>query len=174
MLTKFISVSEARSLPSNTEINPREQLPAIPVHNDEGLVEDEPKPRQDNVVDKCEVDVDKVLLDNADPHIITSNSNVDGATPFTVLNIFLHGTVEVTHTEFRTFKTWEHAKLKARMETLQRNLRYPQWLQISDTFKACIFLHYEGEDIQNLSLRELQNLEQQLDSALKRIRSKKV
>ncbi|TYJ42429.1 hypothetical protein E1A91_A03G088800v1 [Gossypium mustelinum] len=52
--------------------------------------------------------------------------------------------------------TWEHAKLKARMETLQRNLR-----------------HYEGEDIQNLSLRELQNLEQQLDSALKRIRSKK-
>ncbi|KAK5824256.1 hypothetical protein PVK06_019027 [Gossypium arboreum] len=59
------------------------------------------------------------------------------------------------------------------METLQRNLRYPQWLQISDTFKACIFLHYEGEDIQNLSLREFQNLEQQLDSALKRIRSKK-
>ncbi|XP_017640792.1 truncated transcription factor CAULIFLOWER A-like isoform X1 [Gossypium arboreum] len=52
--------------------------------------------------------------------------------------------------------TWEHAKLKTRMETLQRNLR-----------------HYEGEDIQNLSLRELQNLEQQLDSALKRIRSKK-
>ncbi|KAL1156730.1 hypothetical protein V6Z11_A08G109600 [Gossypium hirsutum] len=52
--------------------------------------------------------------------------------------------------------TWEHAKLKARVKTLQRNLR-----------------HYEGEDIQNLSLRELQNLEQQLDSALKRIRSKK-
>ncbi|TYI05728.1 hypothetical protein ES332_A10G109800v1 [Gossypium tomentosum] len=50
----------------------------------------------------------------------------------------------------------EHAKLKARMETLQRNLK-----------------HYEGEDIQNLSLRELQNLEQQLDSSLKRIRSKK-
>ncbi|TYI14242.1 hypothetical protein ES332_A08G110300v1 [Gossypium tomentosum] len=52
--------------------------------------------------------------------------------------------------------TWEHAKLKARVKTLQRNLR-----------------HYEGEDIQNLSLRELQNLEQQLDSALKRIRYKK-
>ncbi|XP_017625074.1 DEK domain-containing chromatin-associated protein 2-like [Gossypium arboreum] len=53
--------------------------------------------------------------------------------------------------------TWEHAKLKDRMETLQRDLR-----------------HYEGEDIQNLSLRELQNLEQQLDSALKRIRSNNV
>ncbi|PPR95104.1 hypothetical protein GOBAR_AA25564 [Gossypium barbadense] len=52
--------------------------------------------------------------------------------------------------------TWEHAKPKARMETLQRNLR-----------------HYKGEDIQNLSLRELQNLEHQLDPALKCIRSKK-
>ena len=31
-----------------------------------------------------------------------------------------------------------------------------------------------GEDIENLSLREIQNLEQQLDSALKHIRSRKV
>ncbi|XVE54666.1 hypothetical protein DITRI_Ditri03aG0100500 [Diplodiscus trichospermus] len=52
--------------------------------------------------------------------------------------------------------TLEHAKLKARMEVLQRNER-----------------HYMGEDIENLSLRELQNLEQQLDSALKHIRSRK-
>ncbi|XVE56773.1 hypothetical protein DITRI_Ditri04bG0037800 [Diplodiscus trichospermus] len=52
--------------------------------------------------------------------------------------------------------TLEHAKLKARMEVLQKNER-----------------HYMGEDIENLSLRELQNLEQQLDSALKHIRSRK-
>ncbi|KAE8673525.1 Agamous-like MADS-box protein AGL8-like protein [Hibiscus syriacus] len=51
--------------------------------------------------------------------------------------------------------TLEHAKLKARMEVLQRNQR-----------------HYMGEDLENLSLRELQNLEQQIDSALKHIRSK--
>ncbi|XP_022769492.1 truncated transcription factor CAULIFLOWER A-like [Durio zibethinus] len=52
--------------------------------------------------------------------------------------------------------TLEHAKLKARMEVLQRNER-----------------HYMGEDLENSSLRELQNLEQQLDSALKHIRSRK-
>ncbi|XP_019199881.1 PREDICTED: truncated transcription factor CAULIFLOWER A-like [Ipomoea nil] len=52
--------------------------------------------------------------------------------------------------------TLEHAKLKARMEVLQRNQR-----------------HYEGEDLDSLSLKELQNLERQLDSALKNIRSKK-
>ncbi|XWS37249.1 hypothetical protein CRYUN_Cryun19dG0027200 [Craigia yunnanensis] len=50
----------------------------------------------------------------------------------------------------------EHAKLKARIEVLQRNQR-----------------HYMGEDIENLNRRELQNLEQQLDSALKHIRSRK-
>ncbi|KAB2073330.1 hypothetical protein ES319_A07G075100v1 [Gossypium barbadense] len=52
--------------------------------------------------------------------------------------------------------TLEHAKLKARMEVLQRNQR-----------------HYMGEDLENLSLRELQNLEHQLDSALKHILSRK-
>ncbi|KAE8720481.1 Agamous-like MADS-box protein AGL8-like protein [Hibiscus syriacus] len=46
--------------------------------------------------------------------------------------------------------TLEHAKLKARMEVLQRNQR-----------------HCMGQDLENLSLKELQNLEQQLDSALK-------
>nr|GMC73787.1 FRUITFUL-like protein [Ipomoea batatas] len=52
--------------------------------------------------------------------------------------------------------TLEHAKLKARMEVLQRNQR-----------------HYEGEDLDSLSLKELQNLERKLDSALKNIRSRK-
>lgn len=50
----------------------------------------------------------------------------------------------------------EHAKLKARIEVLQRNQR-----------------HCMGEDLDNLSLRELQNLEHQLDTALKHIRSRK-
>ncbi|KAK1381059.1 Floral homeotic protein APETALA 1 [Heracleum sosnowskyi] len=50
----------------------------------------------------------------------------------------------------------EYSKLKSRIEILQRNQR-----------------HYMGEDLNSLSLKELQNLEQQLDTALKHIRSKK-
>ncbi|KAG8503633.1 hypothetical protein CXB51_001807 [Gossypium anomalum] len=56
-LAKLISERPQGGLPSNTETNPREQLHAITVHNDEGLVEAEPKPRQDNVEDKGKVDV---------------------------------------------------------------------------------------------------------------------
>uniref|UniRef100_G9FV52 APETALA1 n=1 Tax=Litchi chinensis TaxID=151069 RepID=G9FV52_LITCN len=52
--------------------------------------------------------------------------------------------------------TLEHAKLKARVEVLQRNQK-----------------HYMGEDLDSLSLKELQSLEQQLDSALKHIRTRK-
>nr|XP_017237289.1 PREDICTED: agamous-like MADS-box protein AGL8 homolog isoform X3 [Daucus carota subsp. sativus] len=52
--------------------------------------------------------------------------------------------------------TLEHAKLKARIEVLQRNQK-----------------HYMGEDLDSLSLKELQNLESQLDSALKNLRSRK-
>ncbi|XP_050376015.1 truncated transcription factor CAULIFLOWER A [Argentina anserina] len=50
----------------------------------------------------------------------------------------------------------EHAKLKARVEVLHRNQS-----------------HLLGEDLQSLSMKELQNLEQQLDYALKHIRSRK-
>ncbi|KAF3444916.1 hypothetical protein FNV43_RR14609 [Rhamnella rubrinervis] len=50
----------------------------------------------------------------------------------------------------------EYPKLMSRIEVLQRNLR-----------------NLMGQDLDTLSLRELQNLEQQLDVALKRIRSKK-
>nr|Q40170.1 RecName: Full=Agamous-like MADS-box protein AGL8 homolog; AltName: Full=TM4 [Solanum lycopersicum]CAA43169.1 TDR4 [Solanum lycopersicum] len=52
--------------------------------------------------------------------------------------------------------TLEHRKLKARLEVLQRNQK-----------------HYVGEDLESLSMKELQNLEHQLDSALKHIRSRK-
>ncbi|KAL7161165.1 hypothetical protein ACSBR2_041763 [Camellia fascicularis] len=52
--------------------------------------------------------------------------------------------------------TLEHGKLKARLEVLERNQR-----------------HFMGEDLDTLSVKELQSLEHQLDSALKHIRSRK-
>ncbi|KAI6675596.1 hypothetical protein NL676_003502 [Syzygium grande] len=52
--------------------------------------------------------------------------------------------------------TLEHAKLKARMEILQKNQK-----------------NLMGEELDSLSLKELQNLEHQLETALKHIRSKK-
>ncbi|CAI9761821.1 unnamed protein product [Fraxinus pennsylvanica] len=52
--------------------------------------------------------------------------------------------------------TLEYNKLKARIELLQREQR-----------------HYMGEDLDSISLRDLQNLEQQLEIALKNIRSRK-
>ncbi|GFZ12175.1 AGAMOUS-like 8 [Actinidia rufa] len=50
----------------------------------------------------------------------------------------------------------EIAKLKARLEVLQRNQR-----------------HFMGEELDSLSLKELQTLEHQHDTALKHIRSRK-
>ncbi|PSS33640.1 Agamous-like MADS-box protein [Actinidia chinensis var. chinensis] len=50
----------------------------------------------------------------------------------------------------------EHPKLSARVEVLQRNIR-----------------HYVGEDLDPLNLRELQHVEQQIDTALRRIRTRK-
>ncbi|PPR97240.1 hypothetical protein GOBAR_AA23427 [Gossypium barbadense] len=65
---------------------------------------DKPKPRHDglNVLSNQLKVGDKVLLDVADPCIATYEPN--GAIPFTVLNIFPYGTVEVTHSKFSTFK----------------------------------------------------------------------
>ncbi|KAK9278446.1 hypothetical protein L1049_028011 [Liquidambar formosana] len=58
-------------------------------------------------------------------------------------------------TDHESHRSWtlEHAKLKARMEGLQRNQR-----------------HFMGEDLESATFKELQNLEQQIDSALKHIR----
>lgn len=50
----------------------------------------------------------------------------------------------------------QHAKLKARLEVLQRDQR-----------------HLMGEDIEHLSLKELQTLENQLETALRHTRSRK-
>ncbi|XP_057522086.1 truncated transcription factor CAULIFLOWER A-like isoform X2 [Amaranthus tricolor] len=63
-----------------------------------------------------------------------------------------------TDSESQQEVSWaiEHPKLVAKLEVLQRNMR-----------------HYVGEDVDTLNTRELQLLEQQLDAAQKRIRSKK-
>ncbi|KAF3431618.1 hypothetical protein FNV43_RR26349 [Rhamnella rubrinervis] len=52
--------------------------------------------------------------------------------------------------------TLEYSRLKSKIELLQKNRR-----------------HYLGEDLESLRLKELQNLEQQLDTALKQIRLRK-
>ncbi|XP_020212024.1 truncated transcription factor CAULIFLOWER A [Cajanus cajan] len=52
--------------------------------------------------------------------------------------------------------TIEYTRLKAKIDLLQRNHR-----------------HYMGEDLVSMSLKELQSLEQQLDTALKNIRTRK-
>ncbi|KAK2408056.1 transcription factor CAULIFLOWER A [Trifolium repens] len=52
--------------------------------------------------------------------------------------------------------TIEYTRLKAKIDLLQRNYR-----------------HYMGEDLGSMSLKELQSLEQQLDTALKLIRTRR-
>ncbi|PPS09239.1 hypothetical protein GOBAR_AA11403 [Gossypium barbadense] len=56
-LSKLISERPQGSLPSNIEPNPREQLNAINIQDDEGVVEPEPKLRQENVVSKGQGEV---------------------------------------------------------------------------------------------------------------------
>ncbi|PPS19287.1 hypothetical protein GOBAR_AA01274 [Gossypium barbadense] len=57
-LSKLISERPQGSLPSNIEPNPREQLNAINIQDDEGVVEPEPKPRHKTVVSKGQDEVD--------------------------------------------------------------------------------------------------------------------
>ncbi|PPS08080.1 hypothetical protein GOBAR_AA12571 [Gossypium barbadense] len=61
---------------------------------------------------------DKVLLAEKDPRIATFEHNTNEVTPLTVLNIFPHGTVKVTHTEFRTFKSYRPATFAATLADL--------------------------------------------------------
>ncbi|PPS14291.1 hypothetical protein GOBAR_AA06291 [Gossypium barbadense] len=49
-------------------------------------------------------DGDKVLLDTADPYIVTTTPN--GEIPLAILRIFPFGTVEVSHPKFGTFKVF--------------------------------------------------------------------
>ncbi|KAI7736156.1 hypothetical protein M8C21_009747 [Ambrosia artemisiifolia] len=52
--------------------------------------------------------------------------------------------------------TFKHAKLKAKIELMQKNQR-----------------NLMGEDLDSMSIKELLNLEQQLETALRRLRLKK-
>ncbi|RZC58453.1 hypothetical protein C5167_005745 [Papaver somniferum] len=65
---------------------------------------------------------------------------------------------ELVGTDQESQGNWslEHAKLKAKVEVLQRTQR-----------------HMMGEDLESFNVKELQNLEHQLDTSLKHIRSKK-
>ncbi|KAI7749440.1 hypothetical protein M8C21_000260 [Ambrosia artemisiifolia] len=64
----------------------------------------------------------------------------------------------LTGPEAETQGSWtlESSKLRTKIEVLEKNIR-----------------HYGGEDLAPLNLRELQSVEQQLDTALKRIRTRK-
>ncbi|PPS19758.1 hypothetical protein GOBAR_AA00805 [Gossypium barbadense] len=67
---------------------------------------DKPKLRQ-NKLDTSQNQLkvgDKVLLDAADSHIVTTTPNEE--IPLTVLSIFPFGTVEVSHPKFGTFKVF--------------------------------------------------------------------
>ncbi|KAF8088761.1 hypothetical protein N665_0530s0016 [Sinapis alba] len=61
-----------------------------------------------------------------------------------------------SHVNAQTNWSMEYSRLKAKIELLERNQR-----------------HYLGEDLESISIKELQNLEQQLDTSLKHIRSRK-
>ncbi|PPS03111.1 hypothetical protein GOBAR_AA17555 [Gossypium barbadense] len=70
------------------------------------ITHDKPKLRKhkpDTSPNQLQVD-DTVLLDAADPHIVTTTPNEE--IPLTVLSIFPFGTVEVSHPKFGTFKPW--------------------------------------------------------------------
>ncbi|PPS15646.1 hypothetical protein GOBAR_AA04933 [Gossypium barbadense] len=154
-LSKLISKRPQGSLPSIIEPNPREQLNAINIQDEEGVVEPEPELRQETVeislqevhepllnnsnrsiheerrlkieeldewrthkprthdklkLHQDELDTspnqlkvgDKVLLDAANPHIVTTTLNEE--IPLTVLSIFPFGMVEVSHPKFGTLR----------------------------------------------------------------------
>ncbi|XP_071711276.1 agamous-like MADS-box protein AP1 isoform X2 [Rutidosis leptorrhynchoides] len=61
-----------------------------------------------------------------------------------------------THNEPHGNWSMEHAKLQARIDQLHKSQR-----------------HLKGEELDSLSLKELQNLEQKLDTALRNVRLKK-
>lgn len=64
----------------------------------------------------------------------------------------------LTAPEAETQGSWtlESSKLRSKIEVLEKNIR-----------------HYVGEELEPLNLRELQSVEQQLETALKRIRTRK-
>ncbi|PPS18521.1 hypothetical protein GOBAR_AA02049 [Gossypium barbadense] len=68
-------------------------------------IHDEPKRLHDELRDGTSLFKigDQVLLDKTDARIATSERNANGATPFTLLNIFPYGTVEVNITRVKPY-----------------------------------------------------------------------
>ncbi|PPR90203.1 hypothetical protein GOBAR_AA30480 [Gossypium barbadense] len=107
-----MSLKEAHELFSSTSRGP--------VHEDRRLQIEEldewqtHKPRTPEKLKLCQNEPDtspnqlkvgdKVLLDAADPHIVTTTPNEK--IPLMVLSIFPFGTVEVSHPKFGTFKVF--------------------------------------------------------------------
>ncbi|CDY16832.1 hypothetical protein BRARA_I00639 [Brassica rapa] len=71
---------------------------------------------------------------------------------------YLYSDKQLVGRDISQSENWvlEHAKLKARVEVLEKNKR-----------------NFMGEDLDSLSIKELQSLEHQLDAAIKSIRSRK-
>ncbi|XP_010522467.1 PREDICTED: agamous-like MADS-box protein AGL8 [Tarenaya hassleriana] len=71
---------------------------------------------------------------------------------------YLYSDKQLVGRDISQSENWvlEHAKLKARVEVLERNKK-----------------NFMGEELDSLSLKELQSLEVQLDAAIKSIRSRK-
>jgi hypothetical protein len=81
----------------------------------------------------------------------------------------------------------EYVRLKSKLDALQKSQRYPRLVQ-EDPYSGYdkIYWHWLtvsvypngrqllGEQLSSLTIKELQQLEQQLDSSLKHIRSRKV
>ncbi|PPS17477.1 hypothetical protein GOBAR_AA03099 [Gossypium barbadense] len=77
---------------------------------------------------------DKVLLDAADPHIVTTKPNKE--VPLTVFSIFPFGTIEVSHPKFDTFKV-NNTRLKPYFdENDSRNEEFPT--QTRPSTRVCL------------------------------------
>ncbi|XP_012453516.1 uncharacterized protein LOC105775551 [Gossypium raimondii] len=71
---------------------------------------------------------DKVLLDKIDPRIATSELDTNGSNPFTVLNVFPYGKVEIHH--------GEHSQ-----QVQGRRLRFEK---VEDTWRDLLLEHHQA------------------------------
>ncbi|PPS16717.1 hypothetical protein GOBAR_AA03871 [Gossypium barbadense] len=114
-LAKLISELPQGSLPSNTESNPREQLSAITIQDEEGLVEPEPVPMQGIVLSKGKGEVDhseqKPETLSKSTHELCSSNNKEP--------IYEERRLKIEELdEWRTHKPKTHGKPKPRHDEL--------------------------------------------------------
>nr|ABG49519.1 FUL-like protein 2 [Euptelea pleiosperma] len=105
----------------------------------------------------CEADVAVIVFSTKGKLFeYSTNSGMEGI--LERYERYYYAEQEVVATDPESLGNWsmEYAKLKAKVDVLQRTQR-----------------HFMGEDLDSLSLKELQHLEQQLDTAMKQIRSRK-